>query len=169
MRLRGLRVSSALGKFGAQYQAVKVQNNLVDFDYPVVYTAELFVGQGYGKGVRYGDPYLWSTILRYESGAIQDCQVAVPHVKTVGVFADDDQAIFESRVQKQRTSNGFIAELKAKEYPLSVNYRCAEKIVKLGNLLIKSDPCSSGRQTEPYKAGGRCGTFDPQPKLKRKQ
>lgn len=76
-------------------------------------------------------------------------------MKTVGVFADDDQAIFEFAGAEAENVKRFIAELKAKEYPLSVNYRCAEKIVKLGNLLIKSDPCSSGRQMEPYKAGGR--------------
>ncbi len=48
----------------------------------------------------------------------------------------------------------FAGLLGAKEYPLTTNYRCKEKIVLLANRLIRADPKASGRQMKPFQKGG---------------
>src|SRR5205823_6626295 len=81
--------------------------------------------------------------------------------ETVSVFADDDQAIYRFAGAEAENIRRFIQELGATVYPLTVNYRCRERIVECANLLLAADRRASGRRMRSYHSGGevRCLTF----------
>ncbi len=157
VRLRGLKATAGLLSFGKAYQAEKLKKSLVDFDDLIVYTADL-LEQNAPLAKAYGlkHPHLLVDEFQDTSPAQFRIVTALfPHIKTIGVFADDDQAIFEFAGAEAKNVKRFIQQLAAKELPLYTNYRCAEKIVALANRLISSNPRSSGRLMKPYRKGGR--------------
>ena len=77
-----------------------------------------------------------------------------PHAKSVSIFADDDQAIYRFAGAESEDVRRFLTELNAKEFPLTINYRCREAIVRRANRLIAADPRASGRQMRAHYPGG---------------
>ena len=73
---------------------------------------------------------------------------------TVSVFADDDQAIFSFAGAEAENIRRFCRDLQAEIYPLTINYRCRERIVACANRLIQADDSSSGRKMTAYRSGG---------------
>jgi ATP-dependent DNA helicase UvrD/PcrA len=157
VRLRGLKATAGLLSFGKAYQTEKLKKNLVDFDDLIVYTADLLEHNApLARAYCLKHPHLLVDEFQDTSPAQFRIVTALfPHVKTIGVFADDDQAIFEFAGAEAKNVKRFIQQLSAKELPLYTNYRCAEKIVALANRLISSNPHSSGRLMKPYRKGGR--------------
>jgi DNA helicase II / ATP-dependent DNA helicase PcrA len=157
VRLRGLKPTPGLLSFGRAYQAAKLKRNVVDFDDLIVYTAELLEQNApLAKAYVLKHPHLLVDEFQDTSPAqFRIVTALVPHIKTIGVFADDDQAIFEFAGAEARNVKRFIQQLAAKELPIYTNYRCAEKVVTLANKLISSNPQSSGRLMKPYRKGGR--------------
>jgi superfamily I DNA/RNA helicase len=146
----------ALATFGEAYEAMKRAEGLVDFDDLVVYPAEILdtradVAQAYGARYQH--------LLVDEFQDTNPSQFAIvralaPHLETISVFADDDQAIMRFAGAEAKNVETFTEELGAECYPLSRNYRCREEIVTRANLLIAADPSSSGRQMQPDKTDG---------------
>jgi ATP-dependent DNA helicase UvrD/PcrA len=142
VRLRGLKATAGLLSFGKAYQVEKLKKNLVDFDDLIVYSADL-LEQNAPLARAYGlkHPHLLVDEFQDTSPAQFRIVTALfPHIKTIGVFADDDQAIFEFAGAEAKNVKRFIRQLAAKELPLYTNYRCAEEIVALANRLISSNP-----------------------------
>lgn len=142
--------------FGEAYEMLKRKDCVVDFDDLLVYAADLLEKQPVIASA-YGERF--SNILMDEfqdTNAVQFAivQALAKHAETVSVFADDDQAIFQFAGADSENIHRFIEELGAKEYSLTINYRCREAIVRHANLLIKADQRSSGRQMKANQSGG---------------
>jgi DNA helicase-2/ATP-dependent DNA helicase PcrA len=75
-------------------------------------------------------------------------------VKTISVFADDDQAIMRFAGADARNIARFIDDLGARKLPLTCNYRCRDEIVQHANRLIAADPEHSGRLMRADRDGG---------------
>lgn len=155
-RIRMLPPSAWGAEFGERYEAAKRGANVVDFDDLVVYTAQLFAENGNiarAYGLRF--PHL----LVDEFQDTNPAQFAIvralaAHAQTVSVFADDDQAIFGWAGAETANIRRFVTELRASEFPLTVNYRSREEIVSRANALIAGEPTASGRQMSGDKSGG---------------
>ena len=157
VRLRGLKPTAGLLAFGKAYQREKLKRNVVDFEDLIVYTADL-LEQNAQMATAYGRKHAHLLVDEFQDTSPAQFRIVtalVPHVKTISVFADDDQAIFEFAGAEAKNVKRFIHQLAAKEFPLYTNYRCAEKIVTVANRLISSNPHSSGRLMKPYRGGGR--------------
>ena len=157
LRLRGLKPTAGLLAFGNAYQQAKLKSNVVDFDDLIIYTADL-LEQNAQMATAYGRKHPHLLVDEFQDTSPAQFRIVtalVPHVKTVSVFADDDQAIFEFAGAEAKNVQRFIRKLGAKEFPLYTNYRCAERIVAVANRLISSNPQSSGRQMKHYRTGGR--------------
>jgi ATP-dependent DNA helicase UvrD/PcrA len=156
VRRRRLEPGAALEVFGEAFEDAKRAEGLVDFDDLVVYPAEI-LGEREDVAGAYGARY--QHILLDEFQDTNPAQFAIvsalaPHAATVGVFADDDQAIMRFTGAEAQNVERFSEELGAKRYPLSRNYRCREVIVNCANRLITSDPEASGREMRAVKSGG---------------
>jgi len=155
-RIRLLSPSSRVADVGEAYEAAKREANVVDFDDLVVYAAELFaenetVARAYGTRF----PHLLVDEFQDTNPAqFAIVQALAPHAETVSVFADDDQAIFAWAGAETTNIRRFVAELGAREFPLTVNYRCRDEIVFRANDLIAAEPTASGRQMTPDKEDG---------------
>jgi DNA helicase II / ATP-dependent DNA helicase PcrA len=146
----------ALAAFGSAYEEAKRAEGLVDFDDLVVYPATI-LGEHPEVATAYGSKYQHLLVDEFQDTS--PAQFAIvrslsPHLQTVSVFADDDQAIMRFAGAEAANVERFTEELGAKCYPLSRNYRCREEIVRRANLLIAADPNASGRQMQPDKTGG---------------
>lgn len=142
--------------FGEAYECAKREQGVVDFDDLLVYTAEL-LEQHPAIAAAYGKRYSHLLIDEFQdTNAVQFAIVRAlaKHTATVSVFADDDQAIFQFAGADSENVYIFIKELGAKEYSLTINYRCRETIVRHANLLIQADAQSSGRQMRAHRTGG---------------
>jgi DNA helicase-2/ATP-dependent DNA helicase PcrA len=155
-RIRRLTPSPRVAEVGASYEEAKRAQNVVDFDDLVVYTAQLFeehedVARAYGARF----PHL----LVDEFQDTNPTQFAIvqslaAHAQTVSVFADDDQAIFGWAGAETANIRRFVSELGAREFPLTINYRCRRAIVDRANALIAAEPTASGRQMQADKRDG---------------
>lgn len=164
VRLRCGKPSAAVHEFGERYQALKQEEGAVDFDDLLVLSAKLFeenpqIAAAYGK--RYAH-FLLDEFQDTNAVQFAIVRALAQHSQTVSVFADDDQAIFRFAGADSKHIVSFTNELRAKEYPLTVNYRCRNAIVECANSLIRADSMTSGRQMRADKDGGevRCHVFD---------
>src|SRR5258708_4608381 len=156
-RLRRLSMPQHLTEFGGRFQAAKYANDLLDFDDLIVLTADLLekhrrLAEAYGNN----HPHLLIDEFQ-DTNPAQFAIVAAlsPFLKTVSVFADDDQAIFQWAGAEAENIRRFINTLDAAEYQLTVNYRTRKAIVDVANKLIAADPKASGRRMRPAKKGGK--------------
>ncbi len=157
LRLRRAEISNEkVRRFGKLYEEYKRREHAVDFDDLIVYAADLFernplIAEAYGTKYRH--------LLVDEFQDTNAAQFAIVsalcrHVKTVSVFADDDQAIYRFVGAEAENIRRFIEKLGAREYPLTLNYRCREAIIEVANRLISADSGASGRQMEYVYTGG---------------
>jgi DNA helicase-2/ATP-dependent DNA helicase PcrA len=143
-------------QFGEAYEAAKRREAVVDFDDLLVYTAELLANEP-AITTAYGRRFSHLLIDEFQdTNAVQFAIVSAlaKHAASVSVFADDDQAIFQFLGADAQNVHRFIRELGAKEYSLTVNYRCRDAIVKHANRLIRADAQSSGRQMRAHRPDG---------------
>lgn len=143
-------------QFGDAYEAAKRQEGVVDFDDLLVYTADLLAKEP-EIAAAYGRRFSHLLIDEFQdTNAVQFAIVRalVEHTASVSVFADDDQAIFQFAGADAENVHNFIKQLGAKEYSLTVNYRCREAVVQHANRLIKADTRSSGRQMRAHRPDG---------------
>lgn len=155
-RIRMVTPGARVAEFGAAFETAKREANVVDFDDLVVYTAQVFetndeIARAYGARF----PHL----LVDEFQDTNPAQFAIVQAlsgfgKTVSVFADDDQAIFGWAGAESANVRRFVTELGAREFPLTINYRCRREIVNRANALIAAEPTASGRQMTADKEGG---------------
>jgi DNA helicase-2/ATP-dependent DNA helicase PcrA len=162
LRLETTRESEVV-RFGYAYENAKSSRQVVDFDDLVVRTAQLFAEHS-----EIADAYAtqYPHLLVDEFQDTNAAQFAVIRALarrslTVSVFADDDQAIYRFAGAEAENVRRFITELGAREYPLTINYRCRQAIVDRANRLIAADPAASGRQMRAFHANGeaRCLVF----------
>jgi superfamily I DNA/RNA helicase len=157
LRLRRLQPrEDEVIRFADVYQALKRQENVLDFDDLLVYAADLLesnaeVAQAIGNAHRH--------ILIDEFQDTNPAQFAAvralwAHAQTVSVFADDDQGIYQFAGAEPANIRRFVQELDAKTYPLNTNYRCRSNIVRKANRLISADEDASGRQMRSHYEGG---------------
>ncbi len=163
-RLRRHSPGGDVGRFGANFQQLKQRDAVVDFDDLIVGVADLF---------KANDDIVAAYAARYRHVLVdefQDTNAAQSeiierlgvHAKTVSVFADDDQAIFHFAGAHARNVEIFIRSSGARVFPLSINYRSCEEIVKVANALISTAPSASGRVMRASRSGGSVTfrTFD---------
>jgi DNA helicase II / ATP-dependent DNA helicase PcrA len=156
-RLSGDEASAAVAAFGEALEAAKREQNVVDFDDLVVCAAQLLedhpeVAELYG--MRYAH-VLVDEFQDTNPAHFAIVRALCPYVKTVSVFADDDQAIMGFAGADAENIERFIEELGARELPLTTNYRCPAAIVQHANLLIAANPDHSGRRMKGDCDGGR--------------
>jgi superfamily I DNA/RNA helicase len=143
-------------EYGEAYSSAKAAANLLDFDDLVVLAADLLerhpeVAEAYQA--RY--PHLLVDEFQDTNAAqFAIVRALVGPSGTVSVFADDDQAIYQFAGAEAENVRRFVAELHARTYPLTFNYRCRSEIVTVANRLIAADPRASGRQMRAYHDGG---------------
>lgn len=155
-RLRRRPPQSAAAAFGEVYQAAKLADEVVDFDDLVAMTADL-LEQHEELARAYGGRYDHLLVDEFQdTNAVQFAIVRAlaPHVASISVFADDDQAIFRFVGAESANIRRFAEELEATVYPLTCNYRSRERIVTCANSLIAADPNASGRQMRANRDGG---------------
>jgi DNA helicase II / ATP-dependent DNA helicase PcrA len=150
--------------FGEAYEALKRKEGVVDFDDLLVYSATLLETHP-EIATAYGQHYSHILVDEFQdTNAVQFAiiQALSAHAATISVFADDDQAIFQFAGADSENVHKFIKELKAKEFSLTLNYRCTDAVVRHANLLIKADAQCSGRQMRAQRTGGtvRLSKFD---------
>ncbi|MGO9833297.1 MAG: ATP-dependent helicase [Polyangiaceae bacterium] len=156
LRLRGQPMPEAAAAFGEAYERDKRQHSVVDFDDLVVYTASLLASNE-GLARAYGARFQHVMVDEFQdTNAVHFAIVKAlcPHVETVSVFADDDQAIMRFAGADSRNVGRFTRELNATVYPLNCNYRSKAKIVLHANQLIAADPNASGRRMRADKPDG---------------
>jgi DNA helicase-2/ATP-dependent DNA helicase PcrA len=157
LRLRREEIpDGSVAEFGAAYEEAKRRLGVVDFDDLVVYTANLLeehrdVAEAYGTRFQH---LLVDEFQDTNAAQFATVKAMCAHVETVSVFADDDQAIYRFVGAERENIRRFIAELGASEFPLTLNYRCRERVIEYANRLIRADPDASGRQMEPVYQGG---------------
>lgn len=155
-RRRRQTPGDALAAFGAAYEDAKRAEGLVDFDDLVVFPADILESH-LDVAIAYGSKYQHLLIDEFQDTSPSQFAIVralAPHLETIGMFADDDQAIMQFAGAEAANVERFTSELGATCYPLRRNYRCREVIVRRANLLIAADPHASGRQMEPAKSGG---------------
>lgn len=155
-RCRRRTPGPALATFGAAYEDAKRAEGLVDFDDLVAYPAEILEAHP-EVAVAYGSKYRHLLIDEFQDTSpalFAIVRSLAPHLETISMFADDDQAIMQFAGAEAANVERFTDELGARCYPLRRNYRCREEIVHRANLLIAADPKASGRQMEADKSGG---------------
>jgi len=155
-RLRGLKLTDQVTRFGQLYQAAKRRAGVVDFNDLIVLVADLFE-QRADIAEAYATRYPHILVDEFQdTNALQLSVVnsIATHAKTVSIFADDDQAIFGFAGAEPVHIRRFIELTGAAIYPLTVNYRSASNIVAIANRIIAATPGSSGRRMSAYREGG---------------
>jgi superfamily I DNA/RNA helicase len=148
------------------YRAEKLERSALDFNDLIVITAEILrdhaeVAQTYGTRYRH---LLVDEFQDTNAAQFQIITALAEYVETISVFADDDQAIMRFAGASSAHVKKFIAQLDAKEYPLTVNYRCADRIVNAANSLLDAEPSASNRRMRANRPGGTvevCRLTDP--------
>ncbi|HEV7566339.1 MAG TPA: ATP-dependent helicase [Microbacteriaceae bacterium] len=143
-------------RWAEAYEELKRELRVLDFDDLIVNTADLFeqtpaVAKAYGAQ--------FPEILVDEFQDTNPAQFAIvqalwEHGRTISVFADDDQAIYQFAGAEAKNVQRFVDELDAREYPLTMNYRCRHAIVDVANRLIACDTEASGRTMRAHYGGG---------------
>ena len=155
-RLRRENVSAPVAAFGEAFEGAKRAEGVVDFDDLVVYTATL-LEEKENLAAAYGSRFSHVLVDEFQdTNAVHFAvvQALCPHVRTMSVFADDDQAIMRFAGADAANIQRFVDELEAREFPLTCNYRSREEIVRRANLLIAADPRASGRRMRAEKPDG---------------
>jgi DNA helicase-2/ATP-dependent DNA helicase PcrA len=157
-RLRQRLHTSDVAKFAALFERAKRTAGVVDFDDLVVYVAQLF-RQKADIARAYATKYQHILIDEFQdTNAAQFALVralteqAAP-TSTISVFADDDQAIFGFAGAESKNIARFCEDLQAVVYPLTTNYRCAERVVHCANRLIRANR-RDGREMKAVKKNG---------------
>jgi DNA helicase II / ATP-dependent DNA helicase PcrA len=157
LRLRRYEVrESEVLQWAEAYEDLKRQRSVLDFDDLIVLTADLFEQQA-TVAEAYGTQYQHLLVDEFQD--TNAAQFAIVRAlsrwtRTVSVFADDDQAIYQFAGAEARNVRRFIGELGAREYPLTTNYRCRAEIVDVANRLIAADDQGSGRRMRTSRSGG---------------
>jgi DNA helicase II / ATP-dependent DNA helicase PcrA len=154
-RKRGLGRDGRTEAFGAAYEAAKREQGLVDFDDLVVVTGTI-LAENAAIAAAYGSRFQHVLVDEFQDTNAAQFQIVsalAPHVASISVFADDDQAIFRFVGAEFENIARFVDELAATVYPLTCNYRCRNEIVAYANALISCDPRSS-RRMRAHKDGG---------------
>jgi len=158
LRLRRYEIhESEVLQWAEAYEDLKRRDSLLDFDDLIVLTADLLEQQP-TLAEAYGTQYQHLLVDEFQdTNAAQFAIVRAlsQWTRTVSVFADDDQAIYQFAGAEARNVHRFIGELGAKEYPLTTNYRCRAEIVNVANRLIAADGQGSGRRMRTSRAAGR--------------
>ena len=155
-RMRCLTPNDATVAFGEAYEAAKRSEGVVDFDDLVVYPGTI-LSNNRELAAAYGARYPHLLVDEFQDTNAAQFRIVTalcPHVETVSVFADDDQAIFRFVGAESENIVRFVDELEAVVYPLTCNYRCRQEIVRRANLLMSADPRPSGRVMRADKSGG---------------
>jgi DNA helicase-2/ATP-dependent DNA helicase PcrA len=165
LRLRRLQArESEVVRWAGAYEELKGEQRVLDFDDLVVYTADLFE-QNEALARAYGMQYPHLLVDEFQDTNVAQFAIVralAEHAKTVSVFADDDQAIYQFAGAEAKNVRRFADELDAREYPLTTNYRCRTEIVNVANRLIAADAEASGRRMAAHYSGGevRSVVFD---------
>jgi DNA helicase-2/ATP-dependent DNA helicase PcrA len=163
LRLRRQQAGEAeVVRWAEAYEELKREQRVLDFDDLVVHTADLFE-QEEALARAYGTQYPHLLIDEFQD--TNPAQFAIvralaEYAKTIGVFADDDQAIYQFAGAEAKNVRRFVEELDATEYPLTTNYRCREEIVRVANRLIAADDEASGRRMTAHYSGGEVRAVD---------
>lgn len=157
-RLRLQLPTAEVAKFGAAYDAEKRKANVVDFDDLVVFTGRLFreqpeVASAYAAKFQHTLIDEFQDTNAAQFAIVRSLAEHASPESTIGVFADDDQAIFGFAGAEARNIERFCNDLNATTYPLTTNYRCANAVVSVANKLIEANR-AKGRQMKPHKRGG---------------
>jgi DNA helicase II / ATP-dependent DNA helicase PcrA len=162
-RVRRIGMDAEQRRFAALYRDAKKELAVVDFDDLVVLVADLFnaradIAEAYGTKFPH--------ILVDEFQDTNAVQAELIHalrrqVATVSIFADDDQAIFGFAGAESANIKRFVDAASAKVYPLTVNYRSADSIVKAANSIAVGSRSFSGRTMRADRVGGvvECRTY----------
>jgi DNA helicase-2/ATP-dependent DNA helicase PcrA len=154
-RKRALEPDERTVAFGASYEAAKREQGLVDFDDLVVATGRILT-ENPAIAAAYGSRFQHILVDEFQdtnAAQFKIVQALAPHVKSISMFADDDQAIFRFVGAEFENIARFVDQLAATVYPLTCNYRCREVIVTHANELISCDPRSI-RRMRADKDGG---------------
>ena len=154
-RKRALDPDERTTAFGERYEAAKREQGLVDFDDLVVATGQILT-ENPPIAAAYGSRFQHILVDEFQdtnAAQFQIIQALAPHVESISVFADDDQAIFRFVGAEFENIARFVDQLGATVYPLTCNYRCREAIVAHANELISCDPRSI-RRMRADKDGG---------------
>lgn len=156
LRLRRQSMPETVAVFGEAYEQDKREHHVVDFDDLVIYSASL-LESNQELTRAYGARFQHVMVDEFQdTNAVHFAIVMAlcPHVATISVFADDDQAIMRFAGADSANVGRFTRQLNATVYPLNCNYRSREKIVMHANQLIAADPNTSGRRMRADKRGG---------------
>jgi DNA helicase-2/ATP-dependent DNA helicase PcrA len=143
-------------RFGEAYQGLKAAENLLDFDDLIVLAADLLEANSeVAEAIAGAHPHiLVDEFQDTNPGQFAIVSALSEYAKTISVFADDDQGIYQFAGAEPGNIRRFIEELRAQRFPLMTNYRCLSAIVEKANKLILVDPEASGRQMRPFYKGG---------------
>lgn len=156
-RLRQQLPTAEVTKFRDAFEALKRKEGVVDFDDLIVYVVQLFqqkpdIAKAYAA---YYQHILIDEFQDTNAAQFALVRALAEHASaasTIGVFADDDQAIFGFAGAETKNIQRFCDDLQAKVYPLTTNYRCSDEIVKVANRLIKANR-ANGREMKSQKKG----------------
>jgi DNA helicase II / ATP-dependent DNA helicase PcrA len=156
LRLTGQKLPEEVQEFGVVYEKRKRQEGVLDFDDLIFYSARLLqtrpdVAQTYGRAFPH---VLVDEFQDTNASHFELVRALVAHGRTISLFADDDQAIFGFTGADLRHVRKFVKALNAKEYPLTVNYRCRHAIVGVANKLLDAEPSASNRRMTAHNSGG---------------
>lgn len=155
-RLRRESTPEAVQAFGDLYEAAKRREGVVDYADLIVYTTELLVANE-ALARAYGTRYAHLLVDEFQDTSPAQfaiIEALAPHVRSISVFADDDQAIFGFAGADARNVGRFVERLGAQCYPLTTNYRSRAEIVDCANKLIAASPMASGRVMSASRSGG---------------
>lgn len=156
LRLTGQQLPEELQEFGVVYEKRKRQEGVLDFDDLIVYSARLLqtrpdVARTYGLAYPH---VLVDEFQDTNASQFELVRALITHGRSISVFADDDQAIFGFAGADLRHVRTFVTTLRAKQYQLTVNYRCRSQIVAVANKLLDAEPSASDRRMTAHNSGG---------------
>ena len=156
LRLTGQKLSDELQEFSVVYEKRKREEGVLDFDDLIVFSARLLKTRPDVARI-YGLAYPHILVDEFQdtnASHFELVRALVAHGRTISLFADDDQAIFGFTGADLRHVRKFVKELDAKQYQLTVNYRCRSAIVDVANKLLDAEPSASDRRMTAHKSGG---------------
>jgi DNA helicase-2/ATP-dependent DNA helicase PcrA len=149
-------IHRAMAGFVDAYEQAKQREGVLDFTDLVVRGAALLEDQAelaaaYGRRYRHVlvDEFQDTDASRYAV-----IRALAPHVATISMFADDDQAIMSFAGADRGNVARFVAGLSARRIALTVNYRSRGLIVAAANRLVAADESGSGRAMSAVRSGG---------------
>ena len=151
-----------LTSYGSEYEAAKRRENALDFDDLIVLASKL-LESNHDLAQAYGQRYPHLLIDEFQdtdASRFAIIRALAPHVRTISMFADDDQAIMGFAGADRANVQHFCRELDAKIYPLTCNYRSTAAIVAAANRLLAADPAGSDRRMEADRSGGHVALWE---------